>query len=181
MNARVTLILSILGIVLASSATIALVVVPTMRDIRMIHGDISREEQILTRRYAERKETRNAILDMTAMQTRLPVLRDMALPDGEELTLIENIEQLATTHGLAEKVRLLPTNAKTASGSERRLQVELTLTGEIAAIGSFFSDLERHDPLFVVSSLTIQRTDTTHPTTANILGWVAWPESPPTL
>ena len=166
----------------ATGAVIAMVIglfiVPAIRDIRTLNEKIVQERVTVETRYFNRQRVRKTIENLTEIKMRLPDLRSIIVPSGGEEGLVEAIERLAEVNGIAEKLRLIPPQGG-PQGYERKLIVEISASGDPRGIGKFLSDLERIDPVFVVTNMDIRGSDVTSKADALIAGWVSWPEKLP--
>lgn len=176
MNLRWSPLLSVISVGALTLGTILFLIVPTTGVIRSLHQAIEQEQIDAEERYFHRQKNRSTIAHMSEINTALPDLQRIMLPEGQELSLIEHIETLAATHQLDEHIRLLPPSAA-AKNAVRTLQFVLTLSGDARALGAFLSDLETQDPLLLVTNMRVEQSEKPGIVNATLQGWLAWPES----
>ncbi|TAL19156.1 hypothetical protein EPN90_04250 [Patescibacteria group bacterium] len=176
MTRRQKIILSLATALLLISVTFAALIVPTVKKILSIRGLINNERVMVEERYFHRQKVRKTIEYMTKIKHDLPELRALTLARGQEVGLVETIENLAAANSVQEKIRLIPPQGGPIDLNSK-LTVELRLTGDPRRLGKFLSALERIDPLFNIATIEVFSTDKDGVAEATINGWISWPEA----
>ncbi len=176
MKKRYLLTVSAILIVLLITAVVAVLIIPTVREILDLTGRINRERVTVETRYFQRQKVRKTIEYVSEVKEKLPTLQETVLERGKEVSFVEKIENLAAANGLQEKLRLIPPEGG-PSDMNRHLTAEITLVGDPQRIGKFLSDLERSDPLFIATNLSFERNEKTNTVLASLSGWIAWPDA----
>lgn len=170
------LIISNAALFVAIALLAALHTVPTARSVRRHSQAIAEARASLEYRYANRHLLRKILEDVDELTAALPALRAIAVPEGTELNLVREIERLAGTHGVTQKLRPLPQPESGPTDYRRQLGLEITATGDFRALAAFLEDVERLPHAFLKPRIAFTTAKDGAVTTLQYSASVSWPK-----
>jgi hypothetical protein len=150
----VVILLTVAGL-LFTAGVVAVLFLPTFREVRRLSDEIIRAHSELEAQYLNR---RNLLSSSDKVVTVRETMRDLAtqfLPEGRELDFITAVEAIASRNGVEERL-LLSVNDAARGGDELKVGFDLTLNGPSRAVLQTIVDVERMPYLLIFDSAVVR-------------------------
>ena len=149
MSVKRKISVALVVVILILVGVVALVIWPTITDIRKISNAIYLERIDLEKKYLRGQLLRKTVDDFEKIKPERDRLNTIFLLTGSELPFITTLEHLAATNQLQEHtINLQPTR----SGF---FPLNLTIGGTFEQVMNYFTDLESLPEYYIVDNLQI--------------------------
>ncbi|MFA7653952.1 MAG: hypothetical protein WCX97_02815 [Candidatus Magasanikbacteria bacterium] len=142
-------IIIISGFAVAIAIIIFAIVLPTINYIQKINNETETLRQYLERRYENAKRMNNSLQEVNQIKETVTRYNQHLFFAGDELTLITELENLATRHQVEQKID--NTNLDKMAG--RQVKINLTVNGEYKNILNYIADLHTNNYFLNITSL----------------------------
>jgi Tfp pilus assembly protein PilO len=120
------------------------VILPTVANIRAMDRDTYNLRLTLERKNEQAINYRMAIKQIDNLKKEMPVFNEHLFFAGDELKLITTLENLATKHGINQRI----INSSLDNITNQKILISLAITGSYAHSLAYLDDLE-HLPYFI--------------------------------
>jgi len=166
MTIRQKMILVTIGILTVIGLIIALIILPTARDILKISDAIHLERVDLEKKYQRGQLLRETIDNFDKIKNREADLKNVFLTKGQELGFITKLEQIAAQHNLEQEIRLQIPDNMTKEFTE--IPLVLNIRGSYSNIVRYLKSLEQESFYYPINTWKLNA----------VRGGDASPESP---
>ena len=134
----------------------ALVIYPALRKITMIKNEIAAEKINLEKKLDMGLNAKKIKEDLESVEKQLSILDAVFIPQGEELTLLGNLESLAAKNNVS--VVLKPDfKGVNMAGNVIRTPLVISATGNFKNIMAFLNGLDATDFFFVSDQISLTK------------------------
>jgi len=153
MSIKQKIIFYILVVAIIISGVIYVVILPTVRDIKKINGDVLAERIDLEKKYLRGQLLKTTIANFEKIKPQEDKLNEIYIGQNEELRFITALENIANRYGLEQDIQLAE-NADGATAIYEPLALEINTQGEYINILQYLKDIERLNFYFNISKIT---------------------------
>lgn len=127
MSIKKRLSLYILGIVFVTALVVLLVIWPNSRYILGLKGDIGHIQEELETRYEKTQKLRKSLQELDTIKTEVKKFADITVKENEELRLITELENIASSHNIEQNLDLIYVDTSKLSAKEKTKDKEESL------------------------------------------------------
>lgn len=162
MNTMQKTIIAILVLAVFSAVIFFFIIQPAIMDIKTFNERIQMERAALENKYDSRRNIKNIIADLKyASDGLLPLEQKMIVQKGGEVGFVSNLESIAKTNNLAQKIKITPVIGE--KGNEKmfaaKQNISIILSGDYLSILKYISELEKTDFYVILTSVNISSGD----------------------
>lgn len=165
-NAKNRITTSIIALVILTITMIIFIIYPSASRIKELGHEIDIQKNELDAIYARGQNLNKTIKQYAIVKPKINELNNIYLQTGEELKLITDLEQSATTTGVNLDKQLA--SNKDDQGGIKILPLQLTVVSDFSGIIKFIGELEKMNYYLNISNVRITKS-TNNPTLSSLL------------
>lgn len=164
MNLRTSqqLLLMLLTLIVGIGVLAAIVIFPAIRDIRELTESIANERKRIQTTVQRALTIRELTEQLTAVESALPDLQSMLIPQGEEIELFNTLEQESRRLALTETLRL--DEAENTSAALKKIPIQIDLKGSFINTLKFLETVEKNKSLIPIHKISLRTIFSQSPT-----------------
>lgn len=156
------IVLSMLGAIAAIVIVLFFITIPAVTQIRDISSQIFQERVDLEERYLRGQSIKKSQAEFRKNIDKFNTLANVFIQNEEELTLLNNLEKIASNNNIIlEKELTDPNEAPQLSNNFSALSLSLNINGDFVDIVGFLNELESLDIYINLNNLTLSKTEAT--------------------
>lgn len=151
-----------LGAIAAIVIVLFFITIPAVTQIRDISSQIFQERVDLEERYLRGQSIKKSQAEFRKNIDKFNTLANVFIQNEEELTLLNNLEKIASNNNIIlEKELTDPNEAPQLSNNFSALSLSLNINGDFVDIVGFLNELESLDIYINLNNLTLSKTEAT--------------------
>ncbi len=124
----------------------------------LVSDDIKQIQQDLENQYNDTQTMRRTIRELDAISEEVQQYKALAMPNGDELTIIEELESLAAIHHLSQTLGATFSNTPDPAVGLPYYTFSFVLNGPFQDIFSYVKTLESQSYYVLIPGMTLQKT-----------------------
>lgn len=132
------------------------IIYPALTEISQVNTDITMEREKLERKLALGLNIKRIIQDLETIEEPAKRLDDIFIDRGKEIAFINDLELIASRHGIGMEISSDFIGSEIAVGITQ-VEIQMILTGNYIQILSFMSELESLNSYFNLKTVTFSK------------------------
>ncbi|PIR76256.1 MAG: hypothetical protein COU32_03225 [Candidatus Magasanikbacteria bacterium CG10_big_fil_rev_8_21_14_0_10_42_10] len=133
------------------------IIYPTLKRMFMVSDDIKGIQQELEQEYNSTQAMRRTLRELDSISQEVESYKDIAMPYGDELTIIEKLEALATNHNLRQTLGATRSNIPDPTVGLPYYTFSFVLNGSFEDLFSYIQTLEAQSYYVLIDGIKIQK------------------------
>ncbi|PIY92775.1 MAG: hypothetical protein CO030_02040 [Candidatus Magasanikbacteria bacterium CG_4_9_14_0_2_um_filter_42_11] len=133
------------------------IIYPTLKKMFMVSDDIKQIQQELDDQYNDTQAMRRTIRELDPVSKEVEQYKSLAMPNGDELTIIEELESLAKKHHLNQTLGATFSNTADPVVGLPYYTFSLVLNGSFQDIFSYIKTLEAQSYYVLIPAVSLQQ------------------------
>ncbi len=147
-------------------------ILPNFKKVKKIHNDLTTEAQILEEKYITGQDLEKSSQDYDELENKLPDFDTLFISEGNELSLITKLEQIADNHNLTQELSLA-LEKKVLSPELKKVSFNFTLSGTFINFLNYLTELSAMNYNLTVQNLNIRQAKEDH-MEISLMGYSYW-------
>ncbi len=136
---------------------IGAIIYPSVRSMNGIGSDIRIIQQELEEDYTETQAMRRTLRELDTVQEEIEMYRSMAMPVGDELAVITELEHLAAEHALKQTLGAVYQPTPDPSVELPYYNFTIVLNGPFQDVFSYIQTIEARPYYVLIDSMTLSK------------------------